>query len=403
MRHTAALLLTLYFSISELSAQSLEIGLLLAPKQRQIYEDVFAQFTEETSIELTLVPRDDADYKQMLPKWLAADADGPDVLYWQSAQRLFSLVERYQLPTLNHLWDELNLDHAFGHLKPSISVRDDIFAIPFSYYHWGMYYKKPVIERYGGAPRSWQGLLELCQKMRTDGLAPIGLGTEERWPVAAWFDYLNLRLNGMTFHHQLLAGDIDFADSRVRQVFEHWKQLLDQRCFNNNRNRNSWEDIASRLYREQVGITLMGNFIAHKWPKQARAEMGFAPFPSVGEFNDFEVAPTEVFILNPHSEKREQAEQFLAFVARADTQSLLNIQLGYLPPHADAVTSDEPLTQAGQQLLRGAQGVTQYFDRNTQPEFEQRALSILVNFVEHGDIDSTLTLLERARQETLLP
>ena len=40
------------------------------------------------------------------------------------------------------------------------------------------------------------------------------------WVASAWFDYLNIRINGAPFHRDLLAGKHRFDDPRCKKVFD---------------------------------------------------------------------------------------------------------------------------------------------------------------------------------------
>lgn len=51
-----------------------------------------------------------------------------------------------------------------------------------------------------------------------------------------------------------------------------------------------------------------------------------------------------------------------------------------------------------QQLLQGAAGFTQYFDRDVPPDFDRTVTPIMAHFATHPDIESTLTQLEILRQ-----
>ncbi len=399
MRRIAVTLIVLSLVSWATPAKVLEVGLLLTPKQRAIYEMVFEQFTYETGVDVKILPRNDSQYKEQLPRWLSPGASGPDVLYWQASQRLFALAQDYPLLPINDLWQQHDMDKSFASIEANLSYQGNIYAIPYSYYHWGLYFKKSVVARYGPAPNTWQEFLALCEKMKNDGLTPIGLGTKNNWPAAAWFDYLNLRVNGLQFHRQVLNGKVSFFDARIRKVFNYWKTLLERGYFNDDTASNTWEDIASKIHRERVGFTLMGNFIANKWPRSLRMGLGFTPFPTLGLQPPYELAPTEVLMLNPNTRQPELAKEFLVFVARADTQSLLNSQLGYLPPHNKAITGSDPFIQQGHQLLLQASGVAQYFDRDTQPAFEKLAVPLLAEFAEHADIGKTLQDLEKARRQ----
>jgi multiple sugar transport system substrate-binding protein len=105
-------------------------------------------------------------------------------------------------------------------------------VMPLNYYHWSIYYKKSIFASLAiTPPTNWQELLLAIARLRAHGIVPFNLSGQSNWSLAAWFDYLNLRLNGLDFHLALLAGKTHFTDPRVVNVFIHWKLLIDAKSF----------------------------------------------------------------------------------------------------------------------------------------------------------------------------
>ena len=93
------------------------------------------------------------------------------------------------------------------------------------------------------------------------------------------------------------------------------------------------------------------------------------------------------------------ALKFIQFMARADIQSRLNESLGFLPPNKSSSVGNDALIRSGADLLRNAKGVAQYFDRDTVPAFEAKAVPLLAAFVRNGNAKELSDKLEQARQE----
>ena len=84
--------------------------------------------------------------------------------------------------------------------------------------------------------------------MRQRGIEPFAIGTRDLWPAAAWFDYLDLRINGLAFHMALMDGRVPYTDPRVRAVFAAWRELLARNCFSANHASASWQESQALLY-----------------------------------------------------------------------------------------------------------------------------------------------------------
>lgn len=378
-----------------LCAKEISVGILLTPKQRPSYEILFKEFTAETGIVVRPVLRNDSEYKEDILNWLTTGI--VDVLYWQASQRLFEYSKSNLVQPITRLWNEEGLDENFSHVKSGVTYKGDIYALPMSYYHWGIYYKKSLVKRYGDVPTSWQELITLCFRIQKDGITPFGLGSKGNWPAAAWFDYLNLRINGLEFHRSLLAGNVSFYDSRVQSVFLEWKKLVDNDFFNDDSRALYWDQVLPKFYREKIGFILIGNFVFSRWSPSIIDDIGFMPFPKIKAIPQYEEAPMDVFMISKKTKQLEEAEQFIKFMARADIQSKHNQALGYLPPNKSASVSQDPLIQVGSKLLTQAAGLSNYFDRDTTPAFDALATPILAEFISTGDVLGVTNKLEQAR------
>jgi multiple sugar transport system substrate-binding protein len=381
-------------------AQELHVGVLLNPKQRSPFEAVFERFTSETGIKVISINKSDVEYKNSIPIWLLQGKDTPDVVFWNASQRLFLFAEKDAVHPITKLWADEKLDANFSHVKSAVTWKNGVYALPVSYYHWGLFYKKSLIEKFGGVPADWDAFLAQCKKLQDAKITPIGLGAKNNWPVAAWFDYLNLRINGLPFHQQLLAGSISFRDPRVQRVFTEWKRLIEPQFFNADYAKIDWNDVLPFFYRNEIAYTLIGNFVSTTIPPQMGSDIGFMPFPTMNaSVPRYEEAPMDVILIPKKAKHIKDAEAFVKFMARADVQSQFNESLGFLPPNKSGSTGQSAHIKEGAALLKQAKGVAQYFDRDTVPAFEAKAVPILVAFVGSGNVAEVTAKLEQARRE----
>jgi multiple sugar transport system substrate-binding protein len=380
--------------------EEIRVSVQIQPKQRDAFEQMFRQFEQETGIKVQSVVANDLDYKLKLPEWLIQGKDTPDVVYWCASQRLYEYVRREAVYPITELWEANSFDKQFSHIKRGVTYQGKVYAVPFAYYHWGLFYRKSVIEKFGGLPQDWESFVAICARMKDAGIVPIGIGTKENWPAAAWFDYLNLRINGLGFHLKLLAGEVSFNDQRAQVVFREWKRLIDPGFYNEDSRMYTWEGVLPHFYRENIGFLLMGNFVASKWTtlESIRNDIGFMPFPTINEHvPSYEEAPTDVFLIPNKAQNIQGAERFLRFIARADVQSSLCEGLGYIPANNSATIGEDLITRAGHQLLVKANDLSQFFDRDTLPAFDKIATPLLAEFLNTGDVLRVTENLEQAR------
>lgn len=342
----------------------------------------------------------DANYKNKLIDWLMAEK-GVDVLYWQAGERLFGLVRKNYIKPIDALWKQQQWNTAFSPaMQNLVKYQENFYGVPFSYYHWAIYYKKSVFKKLSVTPpKDWKSFLDLCKKLRSSLITPIALGNKFLWPAEAWFDYINLRVNGIEFHQSLLAGKISYKSPQVMKVFSHWKQLIDNNCFSALPAEYDWYEVIPELSREKAAMMLIGHFITTKASNSLLMDLDFFPFPEIDTaIPHYEEAPTDIFTI-PHNAKNVQlAEQFLIMLAEPAVQTKLNEMMKFLPPRLGAVASGHMLTKKGKDLLDQAKGITQYFDRDAPKPMVDIANQLFAEFLQSANIEEITDKLETARQ-----
>lgn len=389
------------YTPKEYPKSSLNVGLLLANyTQGKGYRALFDQFEEAyPDIQIELQAYDDKEYKKKLQQWVR-EKQGPDVFYWQGGERLFELVRQEALRDVDTLWNALEWDRKFSpRIRKLLSYQGRVYALPFAYYQWGFYYKKSLFKRLNlRLPKNWADFLDVAESLASQEMDVFSIGTKHQWPAAGWFDFFNLRLNGLRFYQSLLAGEISYYHPKVRLVFEHWKRLIDLGYFNEDHGELTWSQAMALLYREQAGLTLIGNFAERKFPAQLEGDIGFFPFPIIDpQINRFELMPVEVFVLSSWSKQPSETSALLKFLSEPLSQLSLSDDLGYIPATNEARGHVSELSLEGAKLLDDSKGIMQYFDRDTDQAFAAVAVVVLADFLNKPDIEATTQSLEALR------
>ena len=327
-------------------------------------------------------------------------ADPPDVFYAQPGQKLQRFVHEGLVAPLDDLWRVNDWDHQLAPgLRSAVTVDGHVFALPYSIYPWGIYYRPTLFERlHQPVPDDWAGLLRLCRSLREYHVTPFVTGTRDSWPAAAWFDYLDLRLNGAKFHRRLLLGKVAYTDPRIGRVFGHWKMLIDAQCFNENTRRYDWREVLPYLYHDQAAMVLSGSFVEGSFPVQVRPSFRRFPFPLIDKHVPLaEDAPVDVFARAAHASGRpEQVDALLRWLSGAAAQQMLNRNAGVFSTNVQAGNFDPQLGYARAHL--GMVEYMQYFDRDVPAVMSEPATRLFAEFLVKPDIGQTQQALESLRQ-----
>jgi multiple sugar transport system substrate-binding protein len=263
-------------------------------------------------------------------------------------------------------------------------IDGEVYGFPLYHYVWGFIYRKSLFERLGiQPPATWAEFLDACERMKSAGVTPLGLGARSGWPAAGWFDYLNLRINGIDFHRKLLRGEARFSDARVRQVFDVWGDLLRKGYFFEATMDQEFDRVLPYLYRNHVGMMLTGSFVAARFPEAIAADIGFFAFPNYApEIPAYEEAPLDVLVLPAKAANPRARKRFLTFLAESGAVQTVAAADQTLSAQGDAAASHALLGQASNLILSNAAGLTYFFDRDAKAELIAPTYEALRQFLQ---------------------
>ena len=371
------------------------------PAPRAAWAAAVAGFqSENPDIEVKFNVYDHESYKKSIRNWLTGAS--PDVVFWFAGNRMRGFVGRKLLTDISTLFTTEVRTELYRAAIDLVSVDGRQYGVPYSYYQVGLYFRRDLFERAGlkDAPRDWDELVVACRKLKADGVEPIAIGSKDLWPTAAWFDYLDLRINGHAFHMDLMRGAVPYTDERVRALFLKWQELLDLGCFAKNHASLSWQESQALLYQGRAAMMLIGNYIVPNFPPEVRDRMDFAPFPAISPgVGRFEDAPMNSIHIPARARNKDDAKRFLAYVLRADVQEKINRALLLLPVNRNSAVADDRFLKKGQALLTNAEALAQFFDRDTDEDLATIAMKGFQEFMINPErLDAVLAGIERARR-----
>jgi multiple sugar transport system substrate-binding protein len=324
------------------------------------------------------------------------------VLYWHAGERLYEYIQQGQIADLSELYQQEKLTETFEPaVISSISWQNKIYALPTSYYQIGFYYNIPVFERLGLVkPTTWDEFLGVCAQLKTNDIPPIFIGTKSNWSATAWFDYLNLRINGLSYHQQLLAGKQSFLEPQVRQVLTQLQTIVQADYFIADHQQYDWKQGIAPLFRGRIGMVMFGNYAVQDFPQAQSVKIGYFKFPIFAS-QDFyyEEAPLDILLIPSKNKDQQLAEIFLNFAAQSDNQQRFNQTLGIISPNKYAQINNSILVQQASDVLSNAADITQFFDRDAHSEFAEKVMPVIDAFLIEPDINKTLLALEKIRLE----
>jgi multiple sugar transport system substrate-binding protein len=344
-------------------------------------------------------------FRAQLSTYLSS-ATPPDVLGWYAGSVANSYAEEGLLLDVSELWAPGGTCAGFSDALRALSTSADGKAIfvPTNYYWWSIFYKKSAFQQWGvQPPTTWDEFIALCDGLKARGVHPLtnGIGSTA-WMSSGWFDYLNLRINGATYHRELLAGKHSFEDPQVTAVLEQYARLVPYF----HPNQTSWDSqqAVTPMVNNEAAMYLVGAFCTEYFPENQRDDLDFFSVPTIDpSVPSAEEAPTDGFFAAANSQNPEGAKQLLSYLASAPAQQAYIEKSGSsnLPTSPDVDTTQfTPLVQKGIQLLNGTDEITQFFNRDSSDALQTTADAALTQFIANpSDIRGIQRQWQQAAQQ----
>ena len=360
---------------------------------------VVAAFDKLGEGKVTINTLPTATFDTQLPSYLTSK-NPPDVYTWYAGQATRDFADQGLLLNLSDVWKK-SLTNYSSALKTLSSTKsgEQVF-VPSDYYWWGIYYSKKEFAKLGiTPPTTWTDFLADAAKIKAQGVTPVTMGlSDNSWLSAAWFDYLDLRINGAKYHLDLLAGKHSFDSPEVRKVFAAMKQVLP--FLSPSVLGTSYNQSVSDLSTGKAAMYLNGAFVETAVPKSERSDLGFFQFPVIDPAVPVsEEAPTDGFMVSAKTTRPALAKRFLEFVAGAKGQTLLLQGEGAtsLAVNPDATDDTDALSDQGKKMLLSASQVTQFFNRDAGDAQQTPADTALTQFIaQPNNLDAILKAWQAA-------
>lgn len=371
------------------------------PTAKKAFKAVIDAFKKENpNIKITINTTSHESYKVQIRTWLPNRA--PDIATWFAGNRARFFIERGLVEPIDDIWQKIENQYPES-IKQAVSYKGKKYLLPTSYYHWGFYYRKDLFTKAGilEAPKTWKSFIQAVKLLSNAKITPVAIGTKNAWPSAAWFDFINMRLNGYDFHMRLLEGQIKYTDPKVLATMEVWSKLTALNAFNKSHPSLTWQEATALIWQGKAAMYLIGNFISTEIPRALDQKIGFFRFPKIAEKQALaEVAPTDVYFIPSKAKNKKEAKLFIEFLARAKTQETINKMSRLIPPNTlSKIDQTDPFISAGIKILKNASGVSQFFDRDAHPQVAKAGMDGFVEFMIYPERSvAILKNIERVRK-----
>ncbi len=341
---------------------------------KKALQDAVDKFTSQSGITVKVNTVDHGTFQNQISSYLQGTPD--DVWTWFSGFRMRFFAAQGLATDISDVW--ATVGSKYGEAFKVGSTGDDgkQYFIPIYLYPWAVFYRKSLFADKGYTiPKTFDELKTLAAKIQKDNLVPFAFADKDGWPAMGTFDILNLRLNGYQFHVDLMAGKEKWSDPKVKTVFDTWKGILP--FHQEGAAGRIWQDASQALVQKKAAMYFHGMFLSQQFQTAGQADLDdldFFPYPDIGTQYDAEKAldaPIDGFMLSKAPKNLDGSKKFLEYLADPATQvAWVTADKSNIAASKDADTSTyTPLQKKAAEVIGSAQRITQFLDRDTNPNF----------------------------------
>ncbi|MEN8908197.1 MAG: extracellular solute-binding protein [Clostridiales bacterium] len=185
------------------------------------------------------------------------------------------------------LTEEPFMDKVMDSFKKSVSVNDKVYGIPVINANGGgwLYNKKVYEELNLSVPKTWDKLLENCEKIKAAKKVPVIASYKDSWTaqLIVLADYYNVSIDNPEFAEDYTANKVKFAKNKsALRGFEKLQEVHKKNYINED-SLSTTTDLALKMLTEGTGVhypmlTFMVENIASSYPDKIE-DIGFFAQP----------------------------------------------------------------------------------------------------------------------------
>ncbi|BDZ50978.1 ABC transporter substrate-binding protein [Frondihabitans sucicola] len=330
------------------------------------------------------------DFQNNINNYLQGSPDA--VFTWFSGFRMKSYAKSGLTLPLDDVWSKIGSNFSDSIAKASTADDGKKYLVPWVTYPWAVFYSKSLFADKGyEVPVKWDDFKSLAAQMKKDGLIPIAFADKDLWPACGTFDYLNMRINGYQFHVDLMAHKESWNQAKVKDVFDHWNEILP--FHQTGALGRIWQDAANAIGTKKAGMMVVGSDqIGVQLTGAQYDDLDFFAFPEINpDYGQTAVeAPIDGFMMSKKGANDKVATAFLEYLGTAKAQqTYLGVNKADIATAKNADTSNyTALQKKAQSFIGDAKDLSQFLDRDSLPAFASDVMEpALQSFISSGTFD----------------
>ena len=368
------------------------------PAPKAAFADLCTAATNATGVSVDINTVDHNTFQNNISSYLQGQPQ--DLFTWFAGYRVQTFAKQGLIQQIDDVWDKIGGSFPDAVKNLSKGADGHYYLVPIYNYPWVVFYNKSTFTEKGyTVPTTWDQMIALCKKMKTDGLIPFALGQKDGWPALGTFDILNMRINGYDYHIKLCQHQIPWTDKGVTAVFNQWAELVPY--VQTGATGRVWQDAAKTLESKQAGMIFQGtNQIAAQYvtDKKSLDDLDFFVYPEINSQygQDAIDAPADGFCLAQKSGNQDLAKKVLEYIGTASAEAtyLKSDQWDVAVASGATVPTYNSIQTKSVQVISQAKQIAQFLDRDSDGGFADTQVAQAIDTFLQSPTPSTISTIQ---------
>jgi multiple sugar transport system substrate-binding protein len=368
------------------------------PAPKKAFGALITAGEKNTGLTVKVNTTDHNTFQNNINSYLQGSPD--DLFTWFAGYRVATFAKAGLLATLDDVWDKIGSQ--FNDATKSLSKGPDghYYLVPIYNYPWVTFYNKSTFEKGGyEVPTTWDEMITLAKKMKSDGLIPFAFGQKDGWPALGTFDILNMRINGYQFHQDLCQHKEAWTDPKVTAVFEQWRELMPY--LQTGSTGRIWQDAAKTLESKKAGMMFQGtNQVAAQYVTDGKGldDLDFFVYPEIDPqwSQDSMDAPTDGFCLSKKAKNVDGAKKLLEYIGTGEAEATyLQYDQWDVALATDAsVPTYNAIQKKSVEAIGKTKNIAQFLDRDSDGGFADNTVAAAIDKFIEDPTSSTIKSIQ---------
>ena len=316
--------------------------------------EINSKFTEKTGIEVVVEDVPSAEYEDFLKERLKEGQ--ADIFSYTSDSKAFAQPATDWAPSELLTWEAIIADgHALDLRDYSFmnnwnlggeacSYKGGIYGVATGMTIMnGMFYNKKLFDEHGlSEPTSYNELIELCEQLKAEGIAPITVGGKDTWPVQMLTNAIVDTVTegrGEELCEGLWRGNRTFTDPESMEIYNRENQILSY--MEEGYLDVPYDGMAKHFTDGNAAMLYAGSWNAADIEKADKDfEYGYFAIPGNDKHN-FTVKYDLTLGINANSANKPEAVKWLEFFSQPDIYKIYIDKNGFVPTMPKISTDNE--------------------------------------------------------------